>query len=137
MSSFLHCTAQFYQTESSQTRCWFFISASSNEINLNICIVCRNMHDKKSMVRLSNDLRDKIIVTNGALNYYIWPQKKKKLHLKSGGWHWQGAPSGFIKGAIWSLRQFLATQSPVNMMKNAFYFTLKAFFVHKIFKFLS
>ena len=43
------------------------------------------MHDKKSMVRLSNDLRDKIIVTNGALNYYIWPQKKKKkkkLYLK-------------------------------------------------------
>ena len=137
MSSFLHCTAQFYQIESSQTRCWFFISASSNEINLNICIVCRNMHDKKSMVRLSNDLRDKIIVTNGALNYYIWPQKKKKLHLQSGGWHWQGVPSGFIKNALWSLRQFLATQSPAIMMKNAFYFTLKAFFVHKIFKFLS
>ena len=39
------------------------------------------MHDKKSMVRLSNDLRDKIIVTNGALNYYIWPQKKKKKKL--------------------------------------------------------
>ena len=35
------------------------------------------------------------------------------------------------------LRQFLATESSFKMMKNVFYFTLKALFVLKIFKFLS
>ena len=33
--------------------------------------------------------------------------------------------------------QLFATESPVKMMKNALYFTLKALFVLKIFKFLS
>ena len=40
------------------------------------------------------------------------------------------------KGAL-CLKQFLATESPLKMMKNAFYFTLKSLFVLKIFKFLS
>ena len=40
-----------------------------------------------------------------------------------------------IKGALSGLRQFLATESPLQMMKNAFYFTSKALFVLKIFKF--
>ena len=31
----------------------------------------------------------------------------------------------------------LAVESPLKMMKNTFYFTSKAFFVLKIFKFLS
>ena len=35
------------------------------------------------------------------------------------------------------LRQFLANESPLKMIKNAFYFTSKALFVLKIFKFLS
>ena len=35
------------------------------------------------------------------------------------------------------VRQFLATESPLKMMKNAFYFTLKAVLVLKIFKLLS
>ena len=42
-----------------------------------------------------------------------------------------------LKGAILGLRQFLATEIPLKMMKNAFYFTSKALFVLKIFKFLS
>ena len=42
-----------------------------------------------------------------------------------------------VKGALTGLRQFLATESPLKMMKNTFYFTLKALFVLKIFKFLS
>ena len=42
-----------------------------------------------------------------------------------------------VKGAILGLRQFLATESSLKMMKNAFYFTLKALFVLKVFKFLS
>ena len=42
-----------------------------------------------------------------------------------------------FKGALSSLREFLATESPSKMTRNAFYFTLKALFVLKIFKFLS
>ena len=41
-----------------------------------------------------------------------------------------------IKGALSGLRRFLATESPLNIMKHAFYFTLKVLFVLKIFKFL-
>ena len=43
----------------------------------------------------------------------------------------------YFKGALSGLRQFLATESPLKMMKNAFYFTSKSFFVLKAFKFLS
>ena len=42
-----------------------------------------------------------------------------------------------IKGALSGLRQFLAIESPLKIMKNAFYFTAKGLFVLKIFKFLS
>ena len=42
-----------------------------------------------------------------------------------------------FKGALSGPRQFLATESPLEMMKNAFYFTPKALFVLKKFKFLS
>ena len=41
-----------------------------------------------------------------------------------------------LKGALSSVRQFLETASPWKMMKNSFYFTLKALFILKIFKFL-
>ena len=41
-----------------------------------------------------------------------------------------------LKGALSNLRQLLATKSPLKMMKNAFYFTLKAFFSLTILKFL-
>ena len=37
-----------------------------------------------------------------------------------------------IKSALAGLRQVLATGSPLEMMKNAFYFTLKALFFLKI-----
>ena len=42
-----------------------------------------------------------------------------------------------FKGALQGLRQFLITESPLKVTKNAFYFTLKAIFVLKILKFLS
>ena len=42
-----------------------------------------------------------------------------------------------VKGALSALRQFLATESPLKVMKKVFCFTLKALFVLKIFKFLS
>ena len=41
-----------------------------------------------------------------------------------------------IKGALSGLKQFLAIESPLKMMKNAFYFASKALFVLKRFKFL-
>ena len=42
-----------------------------------------------------------------------------------------------VKGGVEGLRKFWINESPLKMMKNAFYFTLKALFVLKIFKFLS
>ena len=41
------------------------------------------------------------------------------------------------RSALSGLRQFLATESPLKIMKNAFYFKSKAHFILKIFKFLS
>ena len=41
-----------------------------------------------------------------------------------------------FKGVLSALRQFLAAESHLKMMKNAFHFTSKALFVLKIFKFL-
>ena len=42
-----------------------------------------------------------------------------------------------FKGTLSGLRPFLPAESPLKMMKNAFYLTSKAFFVHNIFKSLS
>ena len=49
--------------------------------------------------------------------------------------HLRTAASVF-KGALSDLRQFLATESPLKVMKNAFYFTFEALFVLEIFKLL-
>ena len=43
----------------------------------------------------------------------------------------------YLKSEVSSLRQFLLTESSLKLVKNAFYFTLKAVNVLKIFKFLS
>ena len=45
--------------------------------------------------------------------------------------------SSSFKDALSALRQLLATESPLKMIKNAYYFTSKALFVLKIFKVLS
>ena len=45
--------------------------------------------------------------------------------------------TGDFKGTLSSLRQFLVSESPLKMMRDAFYFTLKACLVLKIFTFLS
>ena len=42
-----------------------------------------------------------------------------------------------VKGAPSGLRHFWAIESPLKIMKNAFYFSTKALYVLKIFKFLS
>ena len=41
-----------------------------------------------------------------------------------------------LKGALSGLRRFLPNGSCLEVMKNGFYFTLKALFLFKIFKFL-
>ena len=41
-----------------------------------------------------------------------------------------------VKSALSGLRKYLATKSPLQVMKNDFYFTLKALSVLKIFRFL-
>ena len=41
-----------------------------------------------------------------------------------------------IKGAFSGLRQFLAMEDPLKMVESAFYFSSKALFTLKIFKFL-
>ena len=43
----------------------------------------------------------------------------------------------YIKGDFSGLRQVLAIESPLKIMKNAFYFTSKTLFVLRIFKFLT
>ena len=43
----------------------------------------------------------------------------------------------FHLGALSGLRQFLATESPLKMMKNALRFTSKALFILKTFKFFK
>ena len=58
------------------------------------------------------------------------------------GFYWQNVWKTHVeewnfKGALSGLRKFLAIESPLKMMKNAFHFTLKSLFVLKIFKFLS
>ena len=40
-----------------------------------------------------------------------------------------------LKGTLSGLRQFLATESPLKIMKNTFYFTSKALFVLKMLSF--
>ena len=47
------------------------------------------------------------------------------------------AQTKHLKKSPLDLRQFLATERPLKMMKIVFYFTLKVIFVLKIFKFLS
>ena len=42
-----------------------------------------------------------------------------------------------MKGTLSSLRHFLVTESPLKVKKNAFYSTLKAFLILKIFEFSS
>ena len=59
------------------------------------------------------------------------------MHLKSSYFGSQISEQYGFRAALSDLRQFLAIETPLRMMKNAFYFTLKSLFVLKIFKFLS
>ena len=44
--------------------------------------------------------------------------------------------TSYFKGTLSCLRQFLATGSPLKLIKKAFYFIVKALFFFKIFKFM-
>ena len=59
------------------------------------------------------------------------------LHRQFCGHHFLISDLKALKGALSGLRQFLATECPLKIMKNAFHFTSKVLFVLKIFKFLS
>ena len=61
----------------------------------------------------------------------IYALKSQKISL------WKYQRNSVFKGAMSSLRRFLAIESPLEMMKNAIYFTTKALFVLKVFNFLS
>ena len=66
---------------------------------------------------------------------HIIPRIKKKTPVLKSLFNSKNCE--IFKGALLGLRHFLATVTPFKMMKNAFYLTLKALFVLKIFKFLS
>ena len=60
-------------------------------------------------------------------------QRQSQIHRSS---HWRCSIETVIfEGAPSSLRQFLATENSLKIMKNAFYFTLKALLVLKILDF--
>ena len=65
----------------------------------------------------------------GDLNFPIIPQYNR-LTFNVGAYV-------LLKGTLSGLRQFFAAKSPLEMMKNTFYFTSKALFVLKIFKSFS
>ena len=65
----------------------------------------------------------------GDLNFPIIPQYNR-LTFNVGAYV-------LLKGTLSGLRQFFASKSPLEMMKNTFYFTSKALFVLKIFKSFS
>ena len=74
-------------------------------------------------MHLDSHLRTKVhTFTEVFSNIYLNKYKKKS--------------SFELQGALSSLRQFLAAESPLKVMKNAFYFTSKALFVLKVLKFL-
>ena len=50
---------------------------------------------------------------------------------------WNFCAKIYFKGPPSALRQFLTTEGSIKIMKDGFYFMLKALFVHEIFKFLS
>ena len=75
------------------------------------------------------DLCRNQVIASKMFEKHLW--KSDVLSKDAGRW-----PASLLTGALSGLIQVLATESPLKMMKNAFYFTLKALFVLKIFKFL-
>ena len=143
--------------------CWFIYSA----ISAQCCISYRNqsfdLHCKSnywflyeiqhwaemSLSELTNRLF-KIYFNNLSAHHTKWSNTLKQFIGKNLNnslakaneffecvWPFCGVGTWRVKGALSVLRQFLATESPLKMTKNALYFTLRALFGLKIFKFLS
>ena len=64
------------------------------------------------------------------MSEYSWNKKNNTFT-------WLSSLYSPFKDALSGLTQYLANESNLEMMKNAFYFTLKAIFVLKMFRFLS
>ena len=75
--------------------------------------------------------------------YFIetWPYNTKFSFKNFGTIHyphtWDLTSLNLLNGTFSGLRQFFETEIPLKMIINAFYFTSKALFVLKIFKFFS
>ena len=67
--------------------------------------------------------------------YFQKLNKNKKSIMKE--YKCSGSVNSKLKDAFSGLRIFFATESPLNMMKNAFYSIIKSLFARKIFNFLS
>ena len=79
--------------------------------------------------------RPHVPLKNGTKNFRNSPPfKRSACFYVTIAWNFERYQ--YLKGALSGLRQVLATGSPIKIM-NSFYFTLKALFVLKIFKFLS
>ena len=106
------------------------ISAGRSDGNKQFFFFGRAFHTAKHLsTQLPVILR--LFIRNGPHGWkasYIWTVIFKRF---------QEVEVHGIIGALPSLRQFLATESPLKVMRNAFYFTLKAPLVLNIFKFLS
>ena len=74
-----------------------------------------------------------LLLTARTDNYHLfkYPILKNKLHMKK---HWRNLKSDSHLQECFFI---CFNHSPSKMMKNVFYFILKALFVLKIFKFLS
>ena len=103
--------------------------------------VTKNCHNKKVRYKfdcyifLHSFISDHITIDNDLL----WKmQVKTKRHWCTNNMKMENNEfrKVRIKDSLSGLIQFWATESPLKMMKNAFYFTSKALFVLKIFKFL-
>ena len=75
-----------------------------------------------------------ILLRNAELHTKIFHQLNITQNTLSASYYKPNKNKG-TKGIL--LRQFLIPESPLKMMKNAFYFTLKDLFILKIFKFFS
>ena len=73
---------------------------------------------------------------NVEIPLWIWPFSKSWKEQKN-IIELQKKMTNLIKAVLSGVRQFLPTEGPLKMMKNAFYFTSKALSVFKIFKLLS
>ena len=104
-----------------------------NQVSMLFHCIFRNVHGSSQINEhmffldplMKTLLSWKLLLQGPCIVMKIWMEHVTDLNLKH------------IKGALSGRSQFLASESPLKMIKNAFYFTLKALFVLKIFRFLS